>query len=132
MGVPVTVITDNMPGYILSKGMVQAFISAADVITLDGCVVNKTGTFQIALAAHFHGIPYYALGIPSAGTPTLNDVVIEERNPEETLYAMGVRTVKTGVKGYYPAFDITPPGLVSAVITPKGIFAPCDVKRYFV
>jgi methylthioribose-1-phosphate isomerase len=132
MGVPVTVITDNMPGYILSKGMAQAFISAADVITLDGCVVNKTGTFQIALAAHFHGIPYYALGIPSAGTPTFNDLVIEERNPEETLYAMGVRTVKTGVKGYYPAFDITPPGLVSAVITPKGIFAPCDVKRYFV
>jgi methylthioribose-1-phosphate isomerase len=82
MGVPVTVITDNMPGYILSKGMAQAFISAADVITLDGCVVNKTGTFQIALAAHFHDIPYYALGIPSAGTPTINDVVIEERNPE--------------------------------------------------
>ena len=132
MGIPVTVITDNMPAYILSKGMAQVFISAADVITLDGHVVNKTGTFQIALAAHFHGIPYYALGIPSAGTPTLNDVVIEERNPEEMLHAMGIRTVKPGVKGYYPAFDITPPELVSAVITPKGIFAPCDVKKYFI
>jgi methylthioribose-1-phosphate isomerase len=131
MGVPVTVITDNMPAYILSKGMAQVFISAADVITLDGYVVNKTGTFQIALAAHFHGVPYLALGIPSAGYPTLKEVVIEERSPEEALHAMGTRTVKAGVKGYYPAFDITPPGLVSAVITPKGIFAPCDLKRYF-
>ena len=131
MGVPVTVITDNMPAYILSKGMAQVFISAADVITLDGYVVNKTGTFQIALAAHFHGVPYFALGIPSAGYPTLKEVVIEERNPEEVLHAMGTRTVKTGVKGYYPAFDITPPGLVSAVITPKGVFSPCDLKRYF-
>ena len=131
MGVPVTVITDNMPAYILSRGMAQVFISAADIITLDGCVVNKTGTFQIALAAHFHSVPYFALGIPSAGTPTLKEVVIEERNPEEVVHAMGIRTAKKGVKGYYPAFDITPPGLVSAVITPKGIFAPCEVKRYF-
>jgi len=131
MGVPVTVITDNMPAYILSKGMAQVFISAADVITLDGYVVNKTGTFQIALAAHFHGVPYFALGIPSAGYPTVKEVAIEERNPEEVVHAMGIRTAKAGVKGYYPAFDITPPGLVSAVITPKGVFAPCDVKRYF-
>jgi len=131
MGVPVTVITDNMPAYILSKGMAQVFISAADIITMDGYVVNKIGTFQIALAAHFHGIPYFALGMPSARYPTLKEVAIEERNPEEVLHAMGIRTVKTGVRGYYPAFDITPPGLVSAVITPKGVFAPCDMKRYF-
>jgi methylthioribose-1-phosphate isomerase len=131
MGVPVTVITDNMPAYILSKGMAQVFISAADVITMDGYVVNKIGTFQIALAAHFHGIPYFAMGLPSIAYATINEVAIEERNPEEVLHAMGTRTVKTGVKGYYPAFDITPPGLVTAVITPKGVFAPSDVKRYF-
>jgi methylthioribose-1-phosphate isomerase len=120
-----------MPAYILSKGMAQVFISAADVITLDGYVVNKIGTFQIALAAHFHGVPYYALGTPSAGCPTLSSVEIEERNPEETVHALGIRTAKIGVKGYYPAFDITPPELVSAVITPKGVFAPIDLKRYY-
>jgi methylthioribose-1-phosphate isomerase len=131
MGIPVTVITDNMPAYVLSRGMAQVFISAADVITLDGYVVNKIGTLQIALAAHFYGAPYYALGTPSAGNPSISTLEIEERNPEETVHAMGVRTAKEGVKGYYPAFDITPPRLVSAVITPKGVFAPLDLKRYF-
>jgi methylthioribose-1-phosphate isomerase len=131
MGIPVTVITDNMPAYVLSRGMAQVFISAADVITLDGYVVNKIGTLQIALAAHFYGAPYYAVGTPSAGNPAISTVEIEERNPEETVHAMGVRTAKEGVKGCYPAFDITPPRLVSAVITPKGVFAPCDLKRYF-
>ncbi|HVO65219.1 MAG TPA: s-methyl-5-thioribose-1-phosphate isomerase [Syntrophales bacterium] len=131
MGVPVTVITDNMPAYVLSKGMAQVFISAADLVTLDGHVVNKIGTFQIALAAHFHGVPYYALGTPSADCPSLSSVEIEERNPEETVHAFGVRTTKIGVKGYYPAFDITPPELVSAIITPKGVYTPFDLKRYY-
>lgn len=131
MNIPVTVITDNMPAYILSKNMAQVFISAADVITLDGYVVNKIGTCQIALAAHFYGVPFYALGTPSAGNPDTSTIEIEERNAEETLHAMGIRTAKEGVKGYYPAFDITPPGLVSAVITPQGAFAPWSMKRYY-
>jgi methylthioribose-1-phosphate isomerase len=131
MGVPVTVITDNMPAYILSKGMAQAFMSAADVITLDGYVVNKIGTFQIALAAHFYNVPFYALGTPSATNPDLSKVEIEERDPEETVHAMGIRTAKDGVKGYYPAFDITPPGLIRAIVTPKGVFPPSGLEAYF-
>lgn len=131
MGVPVTVITDNMPAYILSKKMAQVYISAADVVTMDGHVINKIGTFQIALAAHFYGIPYYAMSAPSLKHPDVSSVVIEERSPEETTHIMGIRTAKDGVKGYYPAFDITPPHLVSAVITHKGIFSPWDLKRYF-
>lgn len=130
LGVPVTVITDNMPAYVLSQGNVNAFICAADVITLDGYVVNKVGTFQIALAAHYHKIPFYATRNPSLNNPTIDTVEIEERNPEDSLYAMGIRTVKEGVKGYYPAFDITPPHLVSAVVTSKGVFAPYDLKNY--
>ncbi len=131
MGVPVTVITDNMPAYILSKGMAQIFICAADIITLDGFVVNKIGTFQIALAAHHYNVPFYALGTPSTAHPNISKVEIEERNPEETVYAMGIRTAKPGVKGYYPAFDITPPRLVSAVVTPKGVFPPTELKAHF-
>ncbi|MDQ5986859.1 MAG: Methylthioribose-1-phosphate isomerase [Syntrophus sp. SKADARSKE-3] len=131
MGVPVTVITDNMPAYILSKGMAQVFISAADVITLDGYVVNKIGTLQIALAARFYRVPFYVIGTPSASSPKISGVEIEQRNPEETLHAMGIRTAKTGVKGYYPAFDITPPELVSSVITPKGVFDPFDLGSYY-
>jgi methylthioribose-1-phosphate isomerase len=131
MGIPVTVITDNMPAYILSQGMADVFVSAADVVTLDGYVVNKIGTFQIALAARYYGVPFYALGTPSTQHPDISTVKIEERSPEETVNVLGIRTAKDGVQGYYPAFDITPPDLVSAVITPKGIFSPDDVKWYF-
>ena len=131
MGIPVMVITDNMPAYILSKGMAQVFISAADVITLDGHVFNKIGTFQIALAANYHGVPYYVLGTPSMDIPYISAVAIEERDPEETVHAMGIRTTKEGVPGYYPAFDVTPPHLVSAVVTPKGVFSPRELKSHF-
>lgn len=131
MNVPVTVITDNMPGYLITEGIPDVFISAADVITLDGHVVNKIGTYEIALAAHYNSIPYYVVGNPAEDNPTIETVTIEERDPEEVLQAMGKRTAKEGVKGYYPAFDITPPELVSAVITRKGIFSPYDLESHF-
>ena len=131
MGVPVTVVTDNMPGYLLSRGIPDAFICAADVVTLDGHVVNKIGTYQIALAAHANGVPFYVTSTPSPGNPTIDTVEIEERNPEEVLHAMGVRTAMDGVQGYYPAFDITPPKLVSAVVTEKGVFSPYDLAKNF-
>ena len=131
MGVPVTVVTDNMPGYLLSKGIPDAFICAADVVTLDGHVVNKIGTYQIALAAHANNIPFYVTSTPSADNPTIDTVTIEERNPEDVLHAMGVRTAMDGVQGYYPAFDITPPNLVSAVVTAKGVFSPYDLEKNF-
>jgi len=131
MGVPVTVVTDNMPGYLLSKHIPDVFICAADVVTLDGHVVNKIGTYQIALAAHENNVPFYVTGTPSADNPAIDTVTIEERDPEEVLYVMGVRTAMDGVKGYYPAFDITPPKLVSAVVTEKGVFSPYDLKEYW-
>jgi len=131
MGVPVTVVTDNMPGYLLSRRIPDVFICAADVITLDGHVVNKIGTYQIALAAHANSIPFYVLGTPSAENPSSDSVAIEERNPEEVLHAMGVRTAMEGVKGYYPAFDITPPELVGAVVTERGVFSPYALKSYW-
>ena len=131
MGVPVTVVTDNMPGYLLSKHIPDVFICAADVVTLDGHVVNKIGTYQIALAAHENDVPFFVTGTPSADNPTIDTVTIEERDPQEVLHAMGVRTTMDGVKGYYPAFDITPPKLVSAVVTEKGVFSPYDLKEYW-
>jgi methylthioribose-1-phosphate isomerase len=131
MGVPVTVITDNMPAYVLSQGMVDIYMSAADLITLDGHVVNKVGTFQIALAAHHHSVPYYVTGRPSPQQETMEGVRIEQRNPEDVLQAMGVRTTMEGVQGLYPAFDVTPPHLVSAVVTPKGVFSPYDLRNHF-
>jgi len=127
----VTVITDNMPGYVMKKQNIDVFTSAADVITLDGNVVNKIGTFQIALSANYYGVPYLVTGAPDKKHPNIDSVNIEERDPEFVLHAMGRRTAMKGVKGYYPAFDITPPSMVNGVVTEKGIYSSFDLESYF-
>lgn len=131
MGFDVTVISDNMPGYTMREKHVDLFTSAADVITMDGHIINKVGTFQIALAAHYWGIPYFVTGSPNPSHPDMSSVVIEERDPLLVMDAMGTRTTMEGVKGYYPAFDVTPPKLCDGVVTEKGIFSPFDLARYF-
>ena len=131
MGFDVTVISDTMPGYAMKEKHVDLFTSAADVITMDGHVVNKVGTFQIALAARYWGIPYFVTGSPNPSHPDMSSVVIEERDPLLVMDAMGTRTTMEGVKGYYPAFDVTPPKLCDGVVTEKGIFSPFDLGRYF-
>lgn len=131
MGYDVTVITDNMPAFAIQNEKIDVFTSAADVICQDGYVVNKVGTFQIAIVAKYMGIPYFVTGAPDRGHKTVDSVKIEMRDPEFVLQAMGVRTAKEGVKGYYPSFDITPPELVSGVVTDCGVYSPYDLKRYF-
>jgi len=131
MGADVTVITDNMPGYVLNKKHVDLFTSAADVITMDGHIVNKIGTFQIALCANYWNIPYFVTGTPNLAHSVIDTVTIEERDPQETNKSLGVRTTLPGVKGYYPAFDITPPKLCSGVVTDRGVFSPYDLASYF-
>ena len=131
MGVDVAVITDNMPGFILKEKHVDVFTSAADVITMDGYVVNKVGTFQIALAAAYHGIPYFATGTPNPDHSTIDTVNIEYRDPELVMEAMGTKVTKEGVKAYYPAFDITPPKLCNGIVTDKGVYSPYDLEKYF-
>ncbi|HZK28717.1 MAG TPA: S-methyl-5-thioribose-1-phosphate isomerase [Clostridia bacterium] len=128
MGVDVTVITDNMPAEVLSSHHIDLFTTAADAITMDGYVVNKIGTLQIAIAAKYYGVPYFVTGIPD--TLSIGEITIEQRNPEFVLEARGVRNTKPGVKGYYPAFDITPPHLVSGVVTDKGILTPYTLSDY--
>ena len=131
MGFDVTVITDNMPAAVMQNGKIDVFTSAADAICLDGHVVNKVGTFQIAIVAKYMGVPYFVTGAPDRGHPTVDTVTIEMRDPEFVLQAMGVRTACQGVKGWYPSFDITPPHLVSGVVTDAGILSPYDLHRYF-
>lgn len=130
-GFETTVITDNMPAYAIQNLGINVFTSAADAICLDGYIVNKIGTFQIAIVAKHFGIPYFVTGAPDLGHPSVDTVHIEMRDPEFVLQAMGVRTADIGVKGYYPSFDITPPHLVSAVVTDKGVFTPYSLKDYY-
>ena len=131
MGFDTTVITDNMPAFVMKRNKIDLFTSAADVICMDGHVVNKIGTYQLAITAKYHGVPYYVTGIPDKDHQTIASVTIEERDPRLVLEARGVRNTLEGVKGYYPSFDITPPHLVSSVVTDKGIFVPYDLHRYY-
>ncbi len=130
-GFDVTVITDNMPAFVMQQEKIDVFTSAADAICLDGNVVNKIGTFQIAIAAKYLGIPFFVTGAPDIGHETIDTVKIEMRDPDFVLQAMGVKTAKDGVKGLYPSFDITPPSLISGIVTEDGIYSPYDLNRYF-
>ena len=131
MGFDVTVICDNMPFYTMKEKKIDIFTSASDVITMDGYVVNKVGTSQIALGAHLLGIPFYVTGTPDPAHPDMSSVVIEERDPNLVIESMGQRITMPGVKGYYPAFDVTDPAYVTGIVTDKGIYKPEDVHHYF-
>ena len=131
MGFETTIVTDNMPAYLMQKERIDIFTSAADVICEDGHVVNKIGTFQIAIVAKYMGVPYFATGAPDRGHPDVNSVHIEMRDPDFVLQAMGVRTAMQGVRGYYPSFDVTPPHLISGIVTDCGTFSPYDLARYY-
>lgn len=132
MGFDTTVITDNMPAFIMKEKKVDVFTSAADVITMDGHVVNKVGTFQIAIAANYLGIPYFTTGTPNPAHPDIASVEIEYRDPKLVMDTMGTKITMEGVKAIYPAFDIVPPKLVNGIITDKGMFSPYDLKEYFI
>lgn len=131
MGFDTTVICDNMPGYTLKEKKVDLFTSAADVITMDGYVVNKVGTFQIALCANYWGIPYFTTGNPNPAHPDIASVTIEERDQSLVTEVMGTRITMEGVKAFYPAFDITPPKLCNGIVTDKGIYSPYNLQAYF-
>ncbi len=132
LGIPVQIIGDNMPSHVLSQGKVQKYFTAADLVTMDGHVVNKIGTFQNAIAAHYHAVPYFVFSWgPDRQKPNRESIEIEERNPAEMKSCRGVPTTDQAIDAYYPAFDITPPHLVAGVITQHGILSPYDLKRYY-
>ncbi len=124
-GIPVTLITDNMAGYLMQQGQVDAVIVGADRVAANGDVVNKIGTYMVAVLARHHQIPFY-VAFPSS---TLDDTLatgaqipIEERAPEEVTGWGECRWAPEGVAVRNPAFDITPAALVSAWITEEGVF----------
>lgn len=133
MGVPVTVITDNMPATLLSQGKIQVFLAGSDRTTLDGHVINKVGTLQIAICAKRYQVPFYAFAYgPDIQAKTFQDVPIEERNPSEVLQIRGLPTASPRASGTYPAFDVTPPELITGIITDKGVFAPDQIGDYLI
>jgi methylthioribose-1-phosphate isomerase len=132
MGVPTRLITDGAAAHLMSRGEVTTFVTGADRVTMDGAVVNKIGTLQIAVSAHAFGVPYVALvQAPDRQAPTAADVELEDRDGDEVLHCLGRRTASSRVTGVYPAFDVTPPRFVGVVVTDRGRFAPADVASYW-
>jgi methylthioribose-1-phosphate isomerase len=122
--IPVTLITDNMAGWIMKKNMVQAVIVGADRITTNGDVANKIGTYSLAVLAKEHNIPFYVAAPVSTFDFTMHsgeDIPIEQRKADEVTVLAGHRIAPEGIDVFNPAFDVTPNALVTAIITEFGI-----------
>ncbi|MEM1563708.1 MAG: S-methyl-5-thioribose-1-phosphate isomerase [Candidatus Bathyarchaeia archaeon] len=129
-GIPVTLISDTMVGYIMYKRMVDKVIVGADRIVRDA-VINKIGTYQIAVLAKEHNIPFYVAAPKSTFdlAHTAADIKIEERSPEEVTCIGSERIAPEGVPVLNPAFDITPIKYVTAIICEEGILYKDDLAR---
>jgi methylthioribose-1-phosphate isomerase len=121
-GIPVTLITDNMAGYIMSKGLVNLVIVGADRIAQDA-VFNKIGTYSVAVLAHEHKIPFYVAAPKSTFdlTQKATNIEVEERNPQEVTHIGRVQIAPKGIEVMNPAFDATPLKYVNAIITESRI-----------
>ncbi|MEW6313438.1 MAG: S-methyl-5-thioribose-1-phosphate isomerase [Pseudomonadota bacterium] len=122
--IPVTLITDNMAGYLMQCGEINAVIVGADRVAANGDVANKIGTYTVAVLAQRHGIPFYVacpLSTVDPGTATGKDIPIEERTDEEVMGFGSERWAAQGVDVRNPAFDVTPAELVAALITERGV-----------
>jgi len=129
-GIPVTLITDNMAGYLMSRGMVDLVVVGSDRIASNGDVANKIGTYGVAVLAREHGIPFFVAAPFSTIDISLesgSQIPIEERSPDEVTCLGGIRLAPEGVRVWNPAFDVTPARLVSAIITERGVLrSPYD------
>lgn len=126
-GIPVTLITDGMVGFVMARGYIDKVVVGADRIALNGDTANKIGTYTIAVLARRHGIPFYVAAPTSTIDPGIRDgdnIPIEYRSQDEVLEIGGVRIAPDGVEALNPAFDITPGELITAIITEKGIVRP--------
>ncbi|MGI6037952.1 MAG: S-methyl-5-thioribose-1-phosphate isomerase [Limnochordia bacterium] len=126
-GIPVTLITDGMAGYVMQQGLVKTVIVGADRIAANGDVANKIGTYGLAVLAKEHDIPFYVAAPLSTFDFSLPDgrgIPIEERDPQEVLCFAGQRISPEGVTALHPAFDVTPANYITGIITERGVVLP--------
>ena len=122
--IPVTLITDSMAGYLMSKGRVQLIVVGADRVAANGDVANKIGTYSLAVLAKENKVPFYVaapLSTVDLSVPTGEEIPIEERDPREVTHSLGQAIAPAGVAAWNPAFDVTPSRFIEGIITEKGI-----------
>ena len=125
-GVPLTLITDNMVGHFMKAGGVGAVVVGADRIAANGDTANKIGTYQMAVLAHEHGVPFYVAAPVSTFDLSISSgdqIPIEERSADEVTHIRGVR-IAPDVAVAHPAFDVTPARLISAIVCERGVARP--------
>ena len=123
-GIPCTLIADNMAGFLMSRGEVDAVIVGADRIAANGDVANKIGTYTLAVLARRHRLPFYVAAPLSTFDPAIAGgaaIPIEERPAAEVTGYRGLRWAPEGVAVRNPAFDVTPAELVTAIVCEKGV-----------
>ena len=126
-GLPYAVLPDGAAGSLFARGEVDLVVVGADRIAGDGSVANKVGTYPLAVLAHHHRVPFVVVAPTSTvdtATPSGREIVVEHRDPVEVtrLGAPG------GAAAYNPAFDVTPPELVTALVTERGVASPVDAR----
>jgi len=123
-GIPVTILTDGMAGWLMQRGEITCVVVGSDRIAANGDVANKIGTYALAVLARFHGLPFYVAAPWSTvdlACPRGAAIPIEERGGDEVLMIHGKSVGPAGVKARYPAFDVTPAELVTAIVTERGV-----------
>jgi methylthioribose-1-phosphate isomerase len=130
-GIDVTLICDNMAAQVMQEGRVQAVITGADRIAANGDAANKIGTYGVALLAAAHHIPFYIAAPSSTFDLSIQsgaEIPIELRDPREVTHGFGRQTAPDGIDVYNPAFDVTPAGLIAAIVCERGVIQPINQK----
>ncbi|HET9917306.1 MAG TPA: S-methyl-5-thioribose-1-phosphate isomerase [Candidatus Binatia bacterium] len=125
--IPATLVTDNMVGYLMQQGRVDAVVVGCDRVAANGDVANKIGTYTVAVLARRHGIPFYVAGPTSSidiDCRSGKDIPIEQRDAREVSHIFGKPLAPKGMRVFNPAFDVTPQELVTAIITERGVINP--------
>ena len=126
-GIPCTLVTDGMASFAMKRLGVSKAIAGADRIARDGSTANKIGTYNLAVAAKHHGVPLIIVAPSStfdAAIATGDGIVIEERNADEVRTARGTPLAPKDVRVWNPAFDVTPPSLITAWVSERGSVLP--------
>jgi len=127
LGIPFTLITDNMAGHFMQRGKIQAAVTGADRIAANGDAANKIGTYTVAVLCKEHRIPFYIaapLTTVDFNCPDGDQIPIEERSPEEVLSVIPGANAYEDISVANPAFDVTPGRLITAIITDRGVAYP--------
>jgi methylthioribose-1-phosphate isomerase len=126
IGADVTLITDNMPGLYFKQQRFTAYLGAAEHIARDGSMSASVGTYQYAVLAAHHNVPFYVLGYEGTDLSfaTGADIQIGQQSPEDVLHLAGIRIAAQGIPALASPCDITPPDLITTIVTEHGSFTP--------